>query len=670
MTPTFFTNINGLLLVLAVYLTGGLLCLISGPRARLAHPLGAATAAIASALGFIATLPALSAVAPQHVALSWPAAGVDLALTLDPLAAFFLLPIFLLTFCGALYAIDYLHFPDRSWRAGLHWFFYNSLGASMTVVVLAANGLVFLLAWEIMSLSSFFLVTHDYQEEKVRQAGWLYLVATHIGAAFLFFLFFAASRAAGSLDFASFTALRTLPADSALLLFFAALIGFGAKAGLFPMHVWLPDAHPAAPSHVSALMSGVMIKTALYGLLRMLTFLPPIPGWIGIAVAILGIIGALFGIAMAATQTDIKRSLAYSTVENIGIIFLGFGLWLFCLATGHEAAAFLALIGALLHIWNHSLFKGLLFLGAGSLVHATGSRELSAMGGLLRRMPLTGSLLFFGGAAISALPPLNGFISEWLLYLSLFKAGQDTLAGTAVLFMLLAILLALVSGLVMLVMTRLLGVALQGEPRSQAAATAHESSAVLLIAAMLIPAGLCLLVGIAPQLPLQLINGPLIAMLLPNFAAADTTLLPPFGPAWSFTMLVALALLAIIVTVRTVRRRAAGRIGTWGCGYLKPDTRMAYTAGSYSQFAQDTVFCSCITPTAASTRSAALFPPAAQFRQERLDPVLTRWFLPLFRKLAEQAYAFRRLQAGQLSIYVLYIFTTTILLLGWSIMAP
>jgi len=669
MTPIFPADINGMLLTLAIFLTGGLLCLLAGPRARLAHLLGAASAAIASAIGFASALPALSAATPQHMTLALPAAGIGLTLTLDPLAAFFLLPVFLLTFCGALYAIDYLHFPARGWRAGLHWFFFNTLGASMAVVVLAANALVFMLAWELMSLSSFFLVTHDYQEEKVRQAGWLYLVATHLGAAFLFFLFFEASRVAGSLDFASFAALRALPIDSVLLLFFAALIGFGAKAGLFPMHVWLPDAHPAAPSHVSAIMSGVMIKTAIYGLLRMLTFLPPLPAWVGIAVALLGITGALFGIAMAATQTDIKRSLAYSTVENIGLIFLGFGLWLFCLATGHPTAALLALLGALLHIWNHSLFKGLLFLGAGALVHATGNRELSAMGGLLRRMPLTGSLLFFGAAAISALPPLNGFISEWLLYLSLFQTGQEAAAGAAFLFMLLAILLALVGGMVMLVMTRLLGVALQGEPRSQAAATAHESSP-LLLAAMAIPAGFCLLVGIAPQMPIGLINGPLIALVSPGCAGIDAALLPPFGPTWSLAMLTALLLLVAVVALRIWRGRHANRLATWGCGYPNPNTRMAYTGGSYSQLAQDTVFCSCVLPVAASTRGAAFFPSPASFSQERLDPVLLRWFLPLFHKLAEQAYAFRRLQAGQLNIYVLYIFTTTILLLGWSIMTP
>lgn len=668
MTPIFATDSNGLLLALAIFLTGGLLCLLAGPRARLAHPLGAATAALASAIGFTSALPALSAATPQHTTFAWPAAGITLTLTLDPLAAFFLLPIFLLTFCGALYAIDYLHFPARSWRAGLHWFFYNSLGASMAAVVLAANGLFFLLAWELMSLSSFFLVTHDYQEEKVRQAGWLYLVATHLGAAFLFFFFFAASRVAGSLDFASFAALRALPPESTLPLVVAALVGFGAKAGIFPLHVWLPDAHPAAPSHVSAIMSGVMIKTALYGLLRMLTFLPPLPAWVGIAIALLGISGALFGIAMAATQTDIKRSLAYSTVENIGLIFLGLGLWLFCLATGHPAAALLALSGALLHIWNHSLFKGLLFLGAGALAHATGNRELSAMGGLLRRMPLTGSLLFFGAAAIAALPPLNGFVSEWLLYLSLFQAGQETVGGTAFLFMLLAILLALTGGLVVLVMTRLLGVALQGEPRTPAAAAARESSAPLL-AAMAIPAGCCLLIGVAPQLPLQLIDGPLVALLSPTGIGAAATM-PPFGPAWSLALLTALGVMVVVVAIRTWRLRNTGRIATWGCGYLKPSSRMAYTAGGYSQLAQDTLFCSCVMPTADSTRSAALFPPPARFDQERPDPVLTRCFLPLFRKLAEHASTCRGLQAGQLNIYVLYIFTATILLLGWSIMAP
>ena len=404
----------------------------------------------------------------------------------------------------------------------------------------------------------------------MRKAGWLYLVATHLGTAFLFCLFLAEYRLAGSLAFSSFEVLRSLPPSGALAFFFLGVIGFGTKAGMFPLHCWLPEAHAAAPSHVSALMSGVMIKTALYALLRLLTFLPALPAWCGLLLAVLGSSGSLYGIAMAALQPDIKKSLAYSTVENIGIILLGLGLWLYCGATGHPGAAALALSGALLHIWNHAMFKSLLFLGAGSIVHATGTRTISALGGLLRRMPVTGLLMIAGGAAIAALPPLNGFVSELLIYLGLTQAGLSAAGGQAFLFMIFAILLALTGGMVLLAMTRLLGITFSGEPRSEASVHAHESSPSMLVA-MALPALCCFAIGIFPQIPLRLLAKPM-QILAPGSPDPAAVLPLPFGPTWSLCALLLTATVAGALMVRH-RSRPQAVQPTWGCGFLKPTAK-------------------------------------------------------------------------------------------------
>ncbi|HSH13325.1 MAG TPA: proton-conducting transporter membrane subunit, partial [Desulfurivibrionaceae bacterium] len=500
--------------------------------------------------------------------------GLNLCLHLDGLAAFFLVPIFLLVFSGALYASGYLHLPGRTLQGARHWFCFNLLAASMALVVGAGDSLLFLISWELMSLSSFLLVIFDLADEGAKRAGWLYLVATHLGTAFLFYLFFEEYRLSGRTEFASFAVLGNLPVAGAALFFLLALIGFGTKAGLFPLHSWLPEAHSAAPSHVSALMSGVMIKTAVYGFLRIITFLPALPPWCGLLAAGLGMLGALVGIALASLQNDLKRSLAYSTVENIGLIFLGLGLWLYCRGKGLETAGTLLLAGALLHVWNHALFKSLLFFGAGALLHATGTRELSRMGGLLRRMPATGLLLLLGSGAIAALPPLNGLISELLLYLGLLEAGQGSAGGQAFLFMLLITLVAMVGAMVLLTMTRIIGIALAGEPRSSESRAARESGPAML-AAMTIPALGCLGVGLLPARVLGLLAAPL-TVLAPGLSGVDPATLP-FGPAWSVAGLAFVLLLAGVIAWRYRRRGIDAGLATWGCGFLRPSPRMAYT---------------------------------------------------------------------------------------------
>jgi hydrogenase-4 component B len=319
--------------------------------------------------------------------VAWQVPFGSFFVQLDALAAFFLLPILGLAAVAALYGGKYLMAYRSRKNLGAAWFFFNLLVASMVMVTLAQNGILFLLAWEIMSLASYFLVTFEDEKESVRQAGWTYLVATHLGTAFLLVLFLVLGRQAGSLDFERFLTASPAISPVAGVAFLLALIGFGTKAGFMPLHVWLPEPHPVAPSHVSALMSGVMIKTGIYGLLRILTFLGHPEAWWGWVLIGIGLASGPGGVLFALAQHDLKRLLAYHSVENIGIIDLGLGVGLLGLALDQPVLAVLGLDSGLLHFLNHALFKGMLFLGTGAAIHATGTRDIDHLGGLIRRMP-------------------------------------------------------------------------------------------------------------------------------------------------------------------------------------------------------------------------------------------------------------------------------------------
>ncbi|HCC54482.1 MAG TPA: oxidoreductase [Desulfobulbaceae bacterium] len=648
-----------------LFILGALLAVIPGrTAARAATLLGSGSAILGCLFGLIAAGQGLIAEGAETFSLPWSMPGGAFSLRLDGLSAFFLLLLFIVGLAGALYGAEYMKGGRERRRPGLHWTWYNLLILSMTLVVTAANGLLFLFAWECMSLTSFFLVINEYDLTEAVEAGWTYLLATHLGAAFLFAFFLSAGALSGSLEFASFQVLSQLTAPVASGFFLLLLVGFGSKAGIFPFHVWLPDAHPAAPSHVSALMSGVMVKTAIYGLLRLSAFLPVGPAWWGSLLMAIGIIGALFGITMAALQRDIKRSLAYSTVENIGIILLALGFWMHSRVNGHPLAAAFALAGGLIHLLNHALFKSLLFLGAGSLMHGSGSRNLNRMGGLMRRMPVTGLLIVCGGLAISALPPFNGLIGEWFIYRALLESGT-VLSGLAGFFPLVLIgLLALVGGMVLIVMTRIIGIALAGEPRSPEAAKAREAGWPM-GSAMAALALLCLTGGLMPVFLLQ-VAGRAATLIDPSAATilAGTTMAP-----WWLGIMAILLLVCILAAYLFLRWRQ-GRTpvpasATWGCGFAFPSSRMSYSAESFTELPQSAMFCSCLQPSTEDGREIGFFPEARRFAFAAPDPMLTRVFKPFFRWAAEVCSGFRGLQAGQLHVYLLYIFSATILLLVW-----
>ena len=656
------------ILLFALFWALGLL-LISGVASAVAGRwserssvvLGLAGAGVACLAGLAAALAGLTARAAGTVTLPWRMPYGAFSIGLDPLGAFFLIPLFLLSGLAAVFALGYFR-PWHGRNPGRFWLFYNLLVASMALVVLARNGVLFLVAWEVMSLASFFLVVFDDRDAGTRDAGWVYLVATHIGTAFLIALFILLGRYSGSQEFAAYAT----PAGSAGMLFLLALAGFGTKAGLFPLHVWLPEAHPAAPSPVSAVMSGVMIKTGIYGLVRMLVILGAVPGWCAWLVLGIGAGSGILGVLFALAQHDLKRLLAYHSVENIGIIALGLGLGMLGVHYGFFAVAALGFAGGLLHVLNHALFKGLLFLGAGAVAHAAGTRDIEQLGGLLKRMPWTGAAFLAGSVAICGLPPFNGFASEFLIYVGSFRTLLAS-GGLALGGLVAVIALALIGGLAAACFTKAFGIVFQGEPRSPAAAAAHEVGHSL-VTPMLALAALCLAIGLGA--------GAVVRALEPAVAQLAGPVAMPDAPRWIFpitlgTVLVLLMVLA--VALAWIRRRLlAGRsvreAVTWDCGYAAPVASMQYTATGYAQPLTSGAQ-AILRPHVEAKLPQGIYPASASFEIHTPDVARTGLFDPLFRRLAAGLGWFRWLQQGQVHWYVLYIVVVLMVLLAWALVS-
>ena len=496
-----------------------------------------------------------------------PPAGLSLptllfgeeSLRMDALSALFTLLVAAGSVAAALYAKGYVdRYLDRKPAAhiSLHYFAFTLLSLSMTAVVTASGGYTFLFWWELMTLSSFVLILFDAERKEVLKAALTYLVMMHLGFFALLIGFVVLQAAEGSADFGAlagyFAAHRPLP----LLLVF--LAGFGMKAGLFPMHVWLPEAHPAAPSHVSALMSGVMIKTGVYGVLRTAMYLPAGETLATAGVILLGagIVTGLWGVLLAAMQNDIKRLLAYSSIENVGIIFIAIGVALLGRSAGNDAVALCGMAGALLHTLNHSFFKSLLFFGAGNLYAETHTTALDRFGGVARQMPVTAILFLAGTAAICALPPLNGFVSEFIIYTGMFRSiaeGQQVLLAAAG-----VTALALIGGLALFAFTKLYGIVFLGAPRTHEVAEMHEADNYR-IAAMALPAAGILFIGLLPWTVLPLLTK-VAATLLPGLGAGrqPAAELPLWAGLTQIT-LVAAVLIAATALLLVAKRRALRR---------------------------------------------------------------------------------------------------------------
>jgi hydrogenase-4 component B len=567
-----------------------------------------------------------------------------LHLRLDAISAWFLALVAVVGGAGAVYAREYWPDRERPESAGRGRGWWSSLVLCMGLVLLCANGLHFLMAWEAFALSAYFLITLERERPQTRAAGWLYLAASHAGTLGLFAFFSLLAARTGSWELGP---MRDHP-DLAPL-FWMALFGFGVKAGMFPLHIWLPSAHANAPSHVSAIMSGVAIKMGLYGLVRFSGWLP-VPAGAGWVVLTLGAASAVLGAAFTLAQNDLKRLLAYCSVENMGVILIGLGVGLLGTANGDTAWGRVAMAGAMLHVWNHGLFKSLLFFGAGSVLHATGTREMSRMGGLWRTMPWTAGLFAFGSVAISALPPLNGFVSEWLVYLGLFDAAASH-AQVAFFIVPAAIALGVTGALSLAAFVKAAAVVFLGAGRTQATAHAHECGWWMRVP-MLGLAAACILIALAPMAVWPFIRQPLEAW-NPAWRGGG----PPAPLATLGAVQVALAtLIAVAAVALWLRARANGlrRAITWDCGYAAPTARMQYTGGSFSALAVGW-FAWVLQPQRQLRWPRGPFPQRADHVERIPETVLERVIGPVSEVVMAASAWVRQRQQGRLTDYILYL---------------
>jgi len=512
------------------------------------------------------------------------------AFGVDRLSAFFVLVIAVGAIPAALYAIGYTReYAEKHSLAGIG-FAFNIFIVGMILIPLARNVLTFLALWELMSLASYFLVITEHEREDTLSAGWVYFVMTHAGFAALFLGFLLLAQTTGSMHFAEWSAAAAhLGPDTRNLVFVLLGIGFGSKAGVIPLHIWLPRAHPAAPSHVSALMSGVMIKVGVYGLLRVaFDWLGAGPLWWGGMMLIVGAVSGVLGVLYALVDPDLKRLLAYSSVENIGIILLGAGAAMLFQATQLSGLAALALVATLYHTLNHAAFKSLLFMGAGAVLHATHTRNMEELGGLIKRMPQTAALFLVGSLAIAALPPFNGFISEWLTFQALLSSFQISAHTVNLIFALGVAALALTSGLAVACFVRAFGITFLALPRSDRAEHAREVEWTMR-AAMALLALVCIVLGVAPSLVLT----PLEAIVFEltgahadmRFNLTAVVANGEFGwvaPLWIGLGLV-MFLLAIPLALRLLGANQRQRFyETWGCGRALQTARFEYTATAFA----------------------------------------------------------------------------------------
>ncbi|MCH5375286.1 MAG: hydrogenase, partial [Planctomycetes bacterium] len=485
-------------LILAGSLTAmasGVPAALLGRRSNAAQAVSTLILVVANAVGAWAVFQWWIGRTCEPLVLPSPLDGVTVSLAIDGLSAFFLLPVLLVTSLASIYGLQYWkqsEHPENGRRVSL---FLGILTGAMTLLLVAADGLLFLAAWEVMAVSALFVVAAEDDVAETRRAGWLYIAASHFATLCLFGVFGLLFAINGSWNFG---VLHDGSSTAAACLAVLALVGFGTKAGVMPLHVWLPSAHAQAPSHVSAVMSGVFIKMGVYGLVRVATWYPDVPLSWGLGVLALGAVSAVLGVVFAIAQHDIKRLLAYHSIENIGIIVMGLGLALVGRAVNQPVWMLLGICGAMLHVWNHALFKSLLFLGAGSVIHGVGTREIDQMGGLSRRMPWTSVFFLVGAVAICGLPPLNGFVSELFIYLGLFRSMQ-TPGTTAAAASFAAPALALVGALASACFVKVFGIVFLGAPRSEAAAHSHEGGPAMVVP-QLILAACCVTIGVAPIL--------------------------------------------------------------------------------------------------------------------------------------------------------------------------
>ncbi|WP_371368654.1 Hydrogenase-4 component B [Sporomusa rhizae] len=613
----------------------------------------------------------------------WFLIGEQVQVRLDYLAAFFLLTIGLAGSAASVYAMGYTreYYGDGR-RYQVMVALYSAFILSMILVVCVSHVIAFIVVWELMAVTSFFLVNYEHEKPETGRASFVYIVMTHVGTAFVVTAFFLLALKAGSFGFDKFSQVgASLDMWTKNAIFLCAIIGFGTKAGIIPLHIWLPRAHPAAPSHVSALMSGVMIKTAVYGLCRFyLEFLGVGPVWWGALVLVLAIASAVLGVLYALMERDLKRLLAYSSAENIGIILLGLGAGMIFATKGHGILAALAWVAALYHVLNHAIFKSLLFMGAGAILKSSHTKDMEKLGGLIKKMPYTAGCFLIGAVAISALPPFNGFISEWLTFQALFCLPQAWTGAFGKMFgAILLALLGLTGALAGACFVKAFGITFLAKPRSIHAERAAETDKPAL-AAMTLLSGLCLILGLWPELIITVIKQVLL-----DTAGVDVS--QAFaGTMWysagiqaasgssslSMPIVIISILLGAAMALIIYRIYGTPQVNTdvtWTCGIV-PNARMEYTATGFSKPIR-LAFRSILRP---QRETVADLSPNRYFGRRLsyhvgITDIFSAIYRPLNTGIINAAQFMKAIQAGSVQIYIGYITAVTVLALiitsGW-----
>jgi hydrogenase-4 component B len=640
---------------------------------------------VAAALEFAASVATLLSGAEFNWSVPSGVPFVHYGVRMDPLSAFFNLALSLLAGCVAVYSVGYLKHSAARRSPGLFCCFFNLLLLSLSLVFTASNILFFLIAWEVMVVASYFLIVADHESQESRQGGLLFILMSRGGTGLLYIGFLLIASVSGSMEFQALhgSGQKLSPALGAaafLLLFF----GFGVKAGIIPLHIWLPAAHPVAPSNISALMSGIVIKCGIYGMARVFfDFYTVTPVWAGMLVLAVGVVSALLGVLYALMEHDLKRLLAYHSIENIGIILMGFGSALLFRSFGHPQLAALALIAGLFHTLNHGIFKCLLFLGAGSILQGAGTRNMEEMGGLIRRMPWTALFFLIGAVAISGLPPLNGFVSEWFTYQGLLAGFGATPTLTRMAFPIAGALLALTAALAATCFVKAFGIAFLARPRSENAQQACESP-LSMRAGMAALALACILLGLgatwfipvfAPitqnafgiQITQQLVSGSGLLLTAGSVRSGSVS------PLLLTLALVLLGAVPFALWLALGRKsglkfeRAAGP--AWDCGLPGLTAANQYTATAFSKPLR-MIFGAIFRPRReihSDFDVSPYYPKAIHFESEIEPTFETHFYQPLWAAILALAARMRRIQTGSIHAYLAYIFVTLILLLIFAV---